>query len=79
MNLNQREENIKNAFLVKKPELVRGKNILLADDVITTGSTINECAKILKKAGAHKIYAISAAVADLSNQQETDIDQLKSQ
>jgi ComF family protein len=64
MNLNEREENISGAFKVKWKYLIRGKNILLLDDVITTGATISECGKILLEAGAKKIYAASVAIAD---------------
>ncbi|RPI62098.1 MAG: ComF family protein [Ignavibacteriales bacterium] len=64
MNLNEREENISGAFKVKWNTQVRGKNILLLDDVITTGATISECGKILLEAGANKIYAASVAIAD---------------
>ena len=64
MNLNEREENISGAFKLKKSNDVRGKNILLIDDVITTGATISECGKILLEAGANKIYAASIAIAD---------------
>jgi len=64
MNLNEREENISGAFKVKKKNVVIGKNILLLDDVITTGATISECGKILLEAGANKIYAASIAIAD---------------
>jgi len=62
--VNEREENISGAFKVKKKNVVIGKNILLLDDVITTGATISECGKILLEAGANKIYAASIAIAD---------------
>jgi ComF family protein len=64
MNLNEREENISGAFKVKWKNSVRRKNILLLDDVITTGATISECGKILLEAGAKRIYAASIAIAD---------------
>ena len=56
-----RRKNIKNAFDVKHKNSVKGKKILLIDDVITTGATIRECSRILKKAGAHSIYALGLA------------------
>ncbi len=64
MNLNEREENISGAFKLKQKKAVRGKNILLLDDVITTGATISECGKILLESGANKIFAASIAIAD---------------
>jgi ComF family protein len=60
----EREENVKNAFQIKKKSEVKNKNILLIDDVITTGATINECGKVLIEAGANKVYAASLALAD---------------
>lgn len=47
-----RRNNIKGAFVVKDPEPVSGKRILLIDDIITTGATLSECAKVLRRAGA---------------------------
>jgi len=64
MTLNEREENISGAFKIRNKNSVKGKSILLVDDVITTGATISECGKILLEAGATKIYAASVAIAD---------------
>ncbi len=52
----ERAQNIKGAFEVNRPEWVEGKNVLLVDDVFTTGATANEAAKTLKKSGAGKVY-----------------------
>ena len=54
-----REKNIKNAFFVKNKSAIKGKNILVVDDVMTTGSTLNECARILKKNGAKDIKVLT--------------------
>jgi ComF family protein len=56
-NAEERKENIKNCFELVRPEEIRNKNIVLIDDVFTTGSTISETAEVLKKAGARKIIA----------------------
>ena len=64
MNLTEREENVSGAFKISHPEKIAGKNILIVDDVITTGSTINECDKVLLDNGAAKVYADSIAIAD---------------
>ena len=64
MTLIERKENISKAFKVRRINVVKGKNILLIDDVITTGATITECGKILLESGANKIYAASVAIAD---------------
>ena len=64
LTIDERRENVKNAFSVRKRNLkkIRGKNILLFDDVITTGITVSECARALKNAGANKIFASSIAL-----------------
>jgi len=46
---NQRKDNIKGAFLVKDKLKIKNKKIILVDDIYTTGNTVNECSKILKK------------------------------
>lgn len=57
----ERKINIANAFAIKNPDLISGKTIFLVDDVFTTGSTMEECARILKLAGASKVYGIVVA------------------
>lgn len=56
-----REKEIKNAFEILKPENLKDKNILLVDDIITTGSTISECANEIKKNVSCNIYVCSIA------------------
>jgi len=56
-----REKEIKNAFEILKPENLKDKNILLVDDIITTGSTISECANEIKKNVPCNIYVCSIA------------------
>ena len=60
-NRNERLENIKNSFGIKNPEKIQGKNILLFDDVLTTGATLNEAKKVLMKAGAKKVITMTLA------------------
>ena len=59
----ERKENVKNAFLVKNKEKISGKNILLVDDVFTTGATMEEAARVLKESGAKKIIGVVVAKA----------------
>lgn len=63
-NLIERAENMSEAFAVRSSKNIKGKNILLVDDVITTGATIRECGKILLESGAANIYAASIAIAE---------------
>src|SRR6202030_4303289 len=51
----QRRENIRGAFVVARPEQIAGREVLLVDDVFTTGTTVSECARVLHRAGASKI------------------------
>lgn len=56
----EREQNLKGAFVVRKPfDFAQNKKIFLVDDVYTTGSTMEECAKILKEAGAKQVWGIA--------------------
>lgn len=61
LSLEMRKENIVGAFIVKNKESIKNKNILLVDDICTTTITLNECARVLKKAGANKIYCLVLA------------------
>ncbi len=57
----KRQENVKNVFELKNPEQVRNKTIFLIDDVFTTGATMEECASVLKQAGANQVLGIAVA------------------
>ena len=59
----EREKNLEDAFKVVDRKLVKGKTILLVDDVFTTGTTINECAKTLRSAGAKEVHSLTLAHA----------------
>jgi competence protein ComFC len=59
----ERMENLHNAFRLRKNTDVRGLQVLLIDDVLTTGSTLSECARVLKRAGASSVHAAMAARA----------------
>jgi len=59
----ERMENLRNAFRLRKKANVRGLRVLLIDDVLTTGSTLSECARVLKAAGAISVHAATAARA----------------
>jgi ComF family protein len=59
----ERMENLHNAFRLRKNADVRGLRVLLIDDVLTTGSTLSECARVLKAGGAISVHAATAARA----------------
>ncbi|MFA5936789.1 MAG: phosphoribosyltransferase family protein [Candidatus Paceibacterota bacterium] len=64
VNIQDRRNRLKNlsdSFFVKNENLIKGKNIILIDDVLTTGSTLTEAKKILKNSGARKIIAFTIA------------------
>jgi ComF family protein len=52
----QRQDNVRGAFEVVRGEQIRGRDILLVDDVFTTGSTVSECARVLRRAGAGRVF-----------------------
>lgn len=59
----ERMENLRDAFRLRKKADVRGLRVLLIDDVLTTGSTLSECARVLKASGAISVHAATAARA----------------
>jgi ComF family protein len=59
----EREKNVRGSFAVVDPAKVEGKRVLLVDDVMTTGSTVNECARELLKAGAKGVDVFTLARA----------------
>ncbi len=60
-NRTERLKNIIGSFSVVNPEKIKGQNIILVDDVITTGATLSEAKKVLNEAGAKKVIAFTIA------------------
>lgn len=58
----ERRKNIYNTFVLTKGVSVQGKSVLLVDDVLTTGSTVSECARVLKERGAAKVAVATLAL-----------------
>ncbi len=67
-----REENLKNSFKVMDKKIVKGKSILIVDDIYTTGATLNACARSLKDAGAKEIFALTLARAPIKRDKVLD-------
>ncbi len=57
----ERIENMRDAFRVSDPGRAKGRSVILVDDVMTTGTTLSECARVLKRAGAKRVWATTAA------------------
>lgn len=60
-NAAERRENVKGVFALSKPELVRGRTVLLVDDVCTTGATLTECARAVRTGKPKAIWALAMA------------------
>ncbi len=63
LTLEERKQNVRNAFSLRAGVRMRRARVLLIDDVRTTGATINECARMLRRGGAHEVYAGVVATA----------------
>ena len=57
----QRRENMRGAFAVVRPGEVNAREVLLVDDVYTTGTTVSECARVLRRAGASRVWVATVA------------------
>jgi ComF family protein len=61
LSRHQRRENLRGAFAARNPTQIAGRNILLVDDVYTTGATASECARVLRRAGAARVWVATVA------------------
>ena len=61
LKIDERRKNVRRAFGVVDGKAVKGRNVILVDDVATTGNTLNECARVLKRAGAGKVFGLVLA------------------
>ncbi len=57
----ERVANMRGAFRVTDPQRVKGRTVIVVDDVMTTGTTVSECASVLRKAGAERVWAATVA------------------
>ncbi len=64
LNATTRQTNVLGTFRVAHPERIRGRTLLLVDDILTTGSTLSECARTLKSAGASRVWCLTLAHAN---------------
>jgi predicted amidophosphoribosyltransferase len=70
-----RRQNVEQAFHITSPASVQGKSVIVIDDIMTTGATVNECARVLKKAGATSVLVLAVARRVLRSQTEYIISQ----
>jgi ComF family protein len=61
LKIKEREKNVRRAFGFAGKPALKGREIILVDDVATTGNTMNECARVLKKAGCEKVFCLALA------------------
>ena len=61
LSRHQRRQNMRGAFVVARPDEIAERKVLLVDDVMTTGTTVSECARVLRRAGASKVYVATVA------------------
>lgn len=61
LNRDRRRKNVRRAFKVMDSKAVKGREIILVDDVATTGNTLNECTRVLKRAGCGQVFCVVLA------------------
>jgi len=59
----ERRRNVRGVFSLNPEKSVKSQSVLLIDDVYTSGATVNECSRCLKKAGAQEVYVLTLARA----------------
>ncbi len=64
LNASERIKNVRRAFAMENPEYIMGRNIIIVDDVVTSGASMSECIKILKKFGAKRVICASIAKSE---------------
>lgn len=57
----ERAFNVRGAFRIRRADAIRSRKLLLVDDVMTTGATVNECARVLKEGGAAEVFVVTVA------------------
>ena len=67
LSISNRKRNVQGVYSVWQKEKIRGKNVLLIDDILTTGATLNECSRILKENGAKRVIVGVIAKAKIRN------------
>ena len=74
----QRRENIRGAFVVAKPDALSGREVLLVDDVFTTGTTVSECARVLRRGGASKVWiaTVTRTLKADAQHADTELDEM---
>ncbi len=63
LNYEERLINVQGVYIPSRPAQILGKTILLVDDIMTTGSTLSECCKVLKRSGAKQVLCVVIAIS----------------
>ena len=72
LNPHERRVNVRGAFAVPRPDTVKGRNVLLIDDIYTTGATARACSQALRRAGAASVLVATVARAQMEHAQHSE-------